>query len=215
MSPLSKMQHSRDQWKYKAKQRGERERYQRKQNARLKAERDQATTALKATQARLRQLEAHRHGPRHCAQGRRDPRGSPTLFRGTHWLSGCLSCPHSSGCGPRHQESAVPTNPHQLGHPALHRAPRLGPSPAGLAPEPGALYQRPSLDDRSQHWPGLGEDFSRFGHRRPSSSARQRCPLSASRPLHRGLGGRVLDGRIDCRRPRSSHRADGPPGGLS
>jgi hypothetical protein len=62
MSPLSKMQHSRDQWKYKAKQRGERARYQRKQNARLKAERDQATTALKATQARLRQLEAHRHG---------------------------------------------------------------------------------------------------------------------------------------------------------
>ena len=62
MSPLSKMQHSRDQWKYKATQRGERARYQRKQNARLKAERDQATTALKATQARLRQLEAHRHG---------------------------------------------------------------------------------------------------------------------------------------------------------
>jgi len=62
MSPLSKMQHSRDQWKYKAKQRGERERYQRKQHARLKAERDQATKALKATQARLRQLEAHLHG---------------------------------------------------------------------------------------------------------------------------------------------------------
>jgi hypothetical protein len=62
MSPLSKMQHSRDQWTYKAKQRGERERYQRKQHARLKAERDQATKALKATQARLRQLEAHLHG---------------------------------------------------------------------------------------------------------------------------------------------------------
>ena len=62
MSPLSKMKHSRDQWKYKAKQRGERERYQRKQHARLKAERDQATNALKATQTRLRQLEAHRHG---------------------------------------------------------------------------------------------------------------------------------------------------------
>jgi hypothetical protein len=62
MSPLSKMKHSRDQWKYKAKQRGERERYQRKQHARLKAERDQATKALKATQARLRQLETHRHG---------------------------------------------------------------------------------------------------------------------------------------------------------
>ena len=62
MSPLSKMQHSRDQWKDKAKQRGVRERYQRKQNARLKAERDQATKALKATQARLRQLEAHQPG---------------------------------------------------------------------------------------------------------------------------------------------------------
>jgi hypothetical protein len=56
------MKHSRDQWKYQAKQRGERERDQRKQNARLKAERDQATKARKATQARLRQLEAHRHG---------------------------------------------------------------------------------------------------------------------------------------------------------
>jgi hypothetical protein len=62
MSPLSKMKHSRDQWTYKAKQRGERERYQRKQHARLKAERNQATNALKATQARLRQLEAHQHG---------------------------------------------------------------------------------------------------------------------------------------------------------
>lgn len=62
MSSLSKMQHSRDQWKYKATQRGERERYQRKQHVRLKAERDQATQALKATQARLRQLEAHLHG---------------------------------------------------------------------------------------------------------------------------------------------------------
>src|SRR6266849_1261896 len=62
MSPLSTMPHSRDQWKYQAKQRGERERYQRKQHARLKAERDQATQALKETQACLRQLEAQLHG---------------------------------------------------------------------------------------------------------------------------------------------------------
>ena len=62
MSPFSKMQHSRDQWKHKAKQRGERERYQRKQSARFKAERDRVTTALKATQAHLRQLEAQLHG---------------------------------------------------------------------------------------------------------------------------------------------------------
>jgi hypothetical protein len=62
MSQFSKMQHSRDQWKHKAKQRGERERYQRKQSARFKAERDRVTTALKATQAHLRQLEAQLHG---------------------------------------------------------------------------------------------------------------------------------------------------------
>jgi hypothetical protein len=61
MSQLSKMKHSRDQWKHKAKQRGERERYQRKQNARLTAERDRATKALTETQARLRQLEPQLH----------------------------------------------------------------------------------------------------------------------------------------------------------
>jgi hypothetical protein len=60
MSQFSKLHHSRDQWKHKAKQRGERERYQRKQNARLRAERDRATQALKEMQARLRQLEAQR-----------------------------------------------------------------------------------------------------------------------------------------------------------
>ena len=58
MSQLSKVKHSRDQWKHKAKQRGDHERYQRKQIARLNAERDQATQALKAAQARLRQLES-------------------------------------------------------------------------------------------------------------------------------------------------------------
>jgi hypothetical protein len=62
MSPLSKMHRSREQWKHKAKQRGERERYQRKQHARLRAERDRATHALKETQARLRPLEAQQHG---------------------------------------------------------------------------------------------------------------------------------------------------------
>jgi hypothetical protein len=62
MSQLSKLKHSRDQWKHKATQRGERERYQRKQTARIRAERDRATRALKETQARLRQLEARRPG---------------------------------------------------------------------------------------------------------------------------------------------------------
>jgi len=62
MSQFSKMKHSRDQWKHKATQRGERERYQRKQNARLKAAHNRATKALKETQARLHQLEAQLHG---------------------------------------------------------------------------------------------------------------------------------------------------------
>jgi hypothetical protein len=61
MSQFSKMKHSRDAWKQKAKQRGDHNRYQRKQIARLRAERNHATKALKETQAQLRQLEAERH----------------------------------------------------------------------------------------------------------------------------------------------------------
>ncbi len=62
MSQYSKMKQSRNQWKAKAKQRGERERYQRKQSARHKAKCEQTTKALAATQARLRQLEAQLGG---------------------------------------------------------------------------------------------------------------------------------------------------------
>jgi hypothetical protein len=58
MSQLSKVKHSRQQWKHKAKQRGDRERAQRKQHARITAERDRVTKALTAAQARLQQLEA-------------------------------------------------------------------------------------------------------------------------------------------------------------
>jgi len=62
MSQLSKVKHSRDQWKHKAKQRGDRDRYQRKQIARITAERNQATKALKAAQARLHQFESQLQG---------------------------------------------------------------------------------------------------------------------------------------------------------
>jgi hypothetical protein len=58
MSQLSKVKHSRNQWKAKAKQRSDHHRYLRKQFARLKAERDQAKQELKETQTRLRQLES-------------------------------------------------------------------------------------------------------------------------------------------------------------
>ena len=62
MSQLSKVKHSREQWKHKATQRGDRDRYQRKQIARITAERNRATTALKAAQARLRQRESQPQG---------------------------------------------------------------------------------------------------------------------------------------------------------
>jgi hypothetical protein len=62
MSQFSKMQHSRNQWKHKAKQRGERERAQRKQMARLTAERNRLRKALNETRVRLQTLEAQRHG---------------------------------------------------------------------------------------------------------------------------------------------------------
>src|SRR2546430_4086681 len=62
MSQLSKVKHSRNQWKHKAKQRGDRDRYQRKQIARITAERDRTTQALKEAQARLRQLESQPPG---------------------------------------------------------------------------------------------------------------------------------------------------------
>ena len=62
MSQFSKMQHSRDQWKDKAKQRGKGERYERREKARIKAERDQRTHALNASEARVRGLEARLNG---------------------------------------------------------------------------------------------------------------------------------------------------------
>ena len=58
MSQLSKVTHSRHQWKAKATQRSDHNRYLRKQLARVKAERDQAKQDLKETQTRLRQLES-------------------------------------------------------------------------------------------------------------------------------------------------------------
>jgi hypothetical protein len=62
MSQLSKVRHSRTQWKHKATQRAKQHRYQRKQLARVTHERDRTAKALKEVQARLRQLESQRQG---------------------------------------------------------------------------------------------------------------------------------------------------------
>jgi septal ring factor EnvC (AmiA/AmiB activator) len=62
MSQVSKVRQSRTQWKHKATQRANQNRYWRKQLARVRTERDRTTKALKETQARLRQLEAQSQG---------------------------------------------------------------------------------------------------------------------------------------------------------
>lgn len=56
------MKHSRNQWKHKAKQRGDRDRYQRKQIARISAERDRLGKAFKEARERVQKLEAQLHG---------------------------------------------------------------------------------------------------------------------------------------------------------
>ena len=62
MSHLSKMRHSRDQWKAKAIGRGQAQRDQRKVTARLRARDHQVVKTLGATEARGRQLEAQQQG---------------------------------------------------------------------------------------------------------------------------------------------------------
>jgi hypothetical protein len=58
MSQLCKVKHGRQQWKDKARQRGDQNRYLRKELTRIKAERDRAKQRLQENQARLRQLES-------------------------------------------------------------------------------------------------------------------------------------------------------------
>src|SRR5256885_2878517 len=58
MSQLSKMRQSRNQWRAKAQTRGQGQRDQRQAHARLRLRYHQVTETLKATQARVRQLEA-------------------------------------------------------------------------------------------------------------------------------------------------------------
>ena len=58
MSQRSKLRHSRKQWKHKARQRGDDNRYLRKELARVKQARDRHKHALKAAEARLRYYES-------------------------------------------------------------------------------------------------------------------------------------------------------------
>src|SRR5437660_3885740 len=62
MSQLSKVRQSRTQWKHKATQRADENRYWRKQLARVKHERDRTAKALKETQASLRLFKAQSQG---------------------------------------------------------------------------------------------------------------------------------------------------------
>jgi hypothetical protein len=58
MSQQSKLRHSRQQWKQKAKERAEQNRYLRKELERIRNERDCAKQALKEANKHLRQKEA-------------------------------------------------------------------------------------------------------------------------------------------------------------
>src|SRR5712691_12292491 len=62
MSQQSKLRQSRNQWKRKAKERAEHNRYLRKELERIRKERDHSRQALKETQDRLRQKEAQAQG---------------------------------------------------------------------------------------------------------------------------------------------------------
>jgi hypothetical protein len=58
MSPEARYKRSRDNWKQKAEGRAEKNRYQSKELARIKSERDKFKKELKQTRARMRQLES-------------------------------------------------------------------------------------------------------------------------------------------------------------
>jgi hypothetical protein len=58
MSPETRYKRSRDNWKQKATGRAEKNRYQSKELARVKTERDKFKKELKETQARVRELES-------------------------------------------------------------------------------------------------------------------------------------------------------------
>jgi hypothetical protein len=62
MSQQSKLRQSREQWKRKAKERAEHNRYLRKELARIRQERDRSHQAHRETQERLRQQEAQAQG---------------------------------------------------------------------------------------------------------------------------------------------------------
>ena len=63
MSQLTKIKYSRNQWKCKAKERGDADRYLRKQLTRVKSERDQAKQALKEARRALEQEDLLSEAP--------------------------------------------------------------------------------------------------------------------------------------------------------
>ena len=163
MSQLSKVKHSRHQWKHKATQRGNHNRYQRKQLARITAERDQATTALKAAQARLRQFESQPQGLVALPKvdvvflalqlffvARIGFRAVSRVLSLLAWALGIKKAP----C-----PQTIINWVMRLSIVRIEAA-RM---PQGLAPAPGAFYEWPHLDARHQYWPGHGEDIGRLG----------------------------------------------------
>ena len=213
MSQRSKVTYSRHQWKDKAKQRGDRERYQRKQLARISAERDRVTKALKEAQGRLRQLEAHMQGL--VALPKVDVVwmalqlflvvriGFRAVSRVLSLLALALGI-HTAPC-----PQTIINWVRRLTLVRIDAARMLRGVPLSQAPFRNGLIWM--IDIRIGL--GTGTILAVLAFDAPPS-ARSRCPLCRPCPLSRGIGGRLLDGRHDCRPAQAPHRGDGPPGRL-
>ena len=141
MSQQSKLRQSRQQWKHKAKERADQNRYLRKALERLRNERDRAKQALKKANKQLRQKEAR---PTHLKAHRvwltltlfaRAHISFRAVSRVLHVLADWL------GIGP------VPPNRHQLGDAPIGCAHAIGQAASGRCQAPKPLYQRIDLDD--------------------------------------------------------------------
>ena len=163
MSQLSKVRHSRTQWKHKATQRADQNRYQRKQLARVKHEQDRTATALKEAQARLRQLESQSQGL--VARPKVDVvflalqlflvarigfRAVSRVLSLLAWALGIKKAP----C-----PQTIINWVMRLSIVRLEAARTLKGLPLRQAPFSNGL----DLDDRHQYWPGHKQDVGRLG----------------------------------------------------
>ena len=128
MSQQSKLRQSRQQWKHKAKERADQNRYLRKELERLRNERDRAKQALKEANKQLRQKEAR---PTHLKAHR--VWLTLTICTRPHQLSRRLARAACAGRLAGHRQGPVPPNRHQLGDAPIGCAHAIGQAAQGAA----------------------------------------------------------------------------------